>query len=218
MSKKLSIFLVRHGETFLNHYDRVQGWSDAPLTEKGEQDLLAFSKNTKDIPFIKAYSSDLRRTVVTANMVIDHNHSLQDTAVQPMPEFRETFFGSFEGELNQVVWDLIIEKLGYANFEELMAGSNSAEIQDTVKALDPAGHAESYLEVVTRLEAGLKEIVETHEGAEGNILVVVHGNVIRMLLSHLFDMSIGIVENASATILNYENGAFTVEKVNHLYY
>ncbi|MGY3777339.1 histidine phosphatase family protein [Isobaculum melis] len=218
MSKKLSLFLVRHGETFMNHYDRVQGWSDTPLTEKGEQDLLVFAKNTKEIPFLQAYSSDLRRTVVTANLIIEHNHSLQETTVQPMPEFRETFFGSFEGEFNQVVWDLIIEKLGYENFEDLIAGSNSAEIQDTVKLLDPAGHAESYLEVITRLEAGLKAVVEAHQGEEGNILIVLHGNVIRMLLNHLFEMNIDIVENASATILNYENQQFTVEKVNHLYY
>ncbi|MFV4921838.1 histidine phosphatase family protein [Lactobacillus delbrueckii subsp. allosunkii] len=29
------IYVVRHGRTYLNKYQRLQGWSDAPLTEEG---------------------------------------------------------------------------------------------------------------------------------------------------------------------------------------
>lgn len=32
MTKKLSLYFIRHGQTYLNKYGRMQGWSDAPLT------------------------------------------------------------------------------------------------------------------------------------------------------------------------------------------
>ena len=31
----ITLYLVRHGKTFLNTTDQVQGWIDSPLTEKG---------------------------------------------------------------------------------------------------------------------------------------------------------------------------------------
>ena len=29
-----NLYLVRHGQTIFNHYERMQGWSNAPLTDK----------------------------------------------------------------------------------------------------------------------------------------------------------------------------------------
>lgn len=31
----INIYLVRHGQTYLNKYNRIQGIANAPLTEKG---------------------------------------------------------------------------------------------------------------------------------------------------------------------------------------
>ena len=31
-----TIYFVRHGQTLLNQFRRMQGWVDSPLTEKGE--------------------------------------------------------------------------------------------------------------------------------------------------------------------------------------
>lgn len=30
-----TIYLVRHGQTFINRYDKMQGWCDTPLTNQG---------------------------------------------------------------------------------------------------------------------------------------------------------------------------------------
>lgn len=35
--KQLKLYFVRHGQTIFNKYNRMQGWSDSPLTEKGTQ-------------------------------------------------------------------------------------------------------------------------------------------------------------------------------------
>ena len=32
MTKGVTFYFVRHGETYLNHLERLQGWADARLT------------------------------------------------------------------------------------------------------------------------------------------------------------------------------------------
>ena len=34
MDRKLNLYIVRQGETYLNRYSKLQGWSDSPLTEE----------------------------------------------------------------------------------------------------------------------------------------------------------------------------------------
>ena len=34
----ITVYIVRHGQTLLNRYKKMQGWVDSPLTEKGIQD------------------------------------------------------------------------------------------------------------------------------------------------------------------------------------
>ncbi|MDK6292868.1 phosphoglycerate mutase family protein, partial [Aerococcus urinae] len=40
MSKGVSIYFMRHGQTYLNKYNRMQGWCDAPLTDQGIRDAM----------------------------------------------------------------------------------------------------------------------------------------------------------------------------------
>ena len=35
MTKGVTFYFVRHGETYLNRLGRFQGWADAPLTPEG---------------------------------------------------------------------------------------------------------------------------------------------------------------------------------------
>lgn len=30
----INLYIVRHGETYINKYKRIQGWTNAPLTKK----------------------------------------------------------------------------------------------------------------------------------------------------------------------------------------
>ena len=32
----MKLYFVRHGQTYLNKYKNMQGWSDTPLTPEGE--------------------------------------------------------------------------------------------------------------------------------------------------------------------------------------
>ncbi|GAA3331389.1 hypothetical protein GCM10020331_087800 [Ectobacillus funiculus] len=36
MDYTMNLYVVRHGETYLNRYNKMQGWADSPLTEEGK--------------------------------------------------------------------------------------------------------------------------------------------------------------------------------------
>ncbi|MCT3031329.1 hypothetical protein EFN40_06495 [Pediococcus parvulus] len=54
--KKFTVYLIRHGETYLNKFDRMQGWADAPLTPKGIQDAHMAAKKVQNVHFDQAFS------------------------------------------------------------------------------------------------------------------------------------------------------------------
>lgn len=67
------IYMVRHGETYFNFLHRFQGWSDAPLTEKGIQDGYHAGTRLANVHFDGAYSSDLTRAIHTARYILTNN-------------------------------------------------------------------------------------------------------------------------------------------------
>lgn len=75
--------------------------------------------------------------------------------------------------------------------------------------------AEDYDTIVARLDAGISEIAETEAAkGSGNVLIVSHGLSIMALLKHLFgdDMPEATgVANASATVIEYKDGEYTLK-------
>jgi probable phosphoglycerate mutase len=64
----INLYIVRHGQTYINKYDRVQGWTNAPLTPKGINDGEQAGERLATLTFNNVYSSDLARAVETANI------------------------------------------------------------------------------------------------------------------------------------------------------
>ncbi|MFU0771743.1 MAG: hypothetical protein ACFWUH_09555 [Limosilactobacillus fermentum] len=60
---KINIYLVRHGQTYYNIYNKLQGWSNSPLTDQGYQDAEKAGQRLKDVHFDAAFCSDLTRAV-----------------------------------------------------------------------------------------------------------------------------------------------------------
>ena len=46
-----NMYLVRHGETYFNKYQRMQGWGNAPLTDKGISDGFAAGERLSNVRF-----------------------------------------------------------------------------------------------------------------------------------------------------------------------
>ncbi|RQW66008.1 histidine phosphatase family protein [Listeria sp. SHR_NRA_18] len=216
MKKPLSLYFVRHGQTYLNKYEKMQGWADSPLTPEGTEIVKASGRGFADTEFVAAYSSDLHRTIATAELILKENKHGFGLTLEPRSEFRETFFGSFEGDASGMTWDLVAKKMGFASKAELYAKANVRETMNGTKVADPTHDAEDFMTFWNRVEQGFLHVVNAHRETGGNVLIVAHGNTIRNIV-HELEPSVKadfVLDNASVTVLTYENGLFKIERLN----
>ncbi|MFS0924612.1 histidine phosphatase family protein [Enterococcus casseliflavus] len=186
----MKIFLVRHGETYLNKYGRMQGWADTPLTDKGKENAKLCGQYLATKGITHLVTSDLGRTIETSKIVKSYLNLNQEMIL--MPEFRETFFGSFEGELNQYVWPTIAKNTGFDSVEDFYMQLNIDEVMDAFHESDPAKDAEDYQTFIQRIILGLEKLSEMFN-ADDKVVLVTHGNTIRNI-AYLIDKSINCGE------------------------
>lgn len=55
------IYLVRHGKTFINKYNKMQGWCDTPLTDEGREGAEKAAEALQELPLDIALSSNTLR-------------------------------------------------------------------------------------------------------------------------------------------------------------
>lgn len=215
IEKKINLYCIRHGETYLNRYKRMQGWADSPLTEEGKLVAIEAGKKLSSIHFNRVYTSDSGRTVETAEILLQQNQHKIPT-IQKRKAFRETFFGSFEGEFSEVALGKVAKDQGYSGFKEMFRDRSLEEITNFIKMSDPYHHAEDYHELWVRLEQGLNEVVSESKFQIENILLVTHGNIIRNIVkkfSEEVDIQVEI-KNSSITILEYTKNLYKVVSFN----
>jgi len=213
--KGVTIYFVRHGETYLNYYGRMQGWSNAPLTPDGAEVVRKSGRGLSDIQFDAIYTSDLMRTQDTANLLLEENKETDpDKKFVLMPEFREVFFGSFEGEKGHVAYQKVAEELGFESSKELFNKTKVPERMRGFKAADEFHDAEDFMEFWSRVERGLLKIVEKHKFEGDTILLVAHGQTIRYILQSLVPELTepeGLL-NASVSVAHYHGGKFELDR------
>lgn len=195
------IYIVRHGQTYINRYNKMQGWCDTPLTQAGLDGAKQAGQALKNIPFDIALSSDLKRASDTCEIIIQQNCRQAELQHLASPFFRELFYGYFEGMDSDMAWQMIGGPHGYHNHYDLFKNESLDTVKDWVKEADPFHEAENAQEYWNRLNQGFK-LIEQLDGAE-NILLVTHGLTIRSIAAKFgdFDISEG-PRNASITILN----------------
>jgi len=91
--RRLTVYLIRHGETLWNCEGRCQGVTDVPLTEKGSRQAHAIAKALAEKPLSLILSGPLQRTRETA-AIIAESHGLP---VEIREELREWHQGELEG-------------------------------------------------------------------------------------------------------------------------
>ena len=65
----MRLYLIRHGETEYNHTGYVQGWGEVPLNDRGIAQASQLAKRMTEFPLDHMYTSDIRRTVMTACII-----------------------------------------------------------------------------------------------------------------------------------------------------
>lgn len=215
---EVTIYLVRHGKTFFNTTDQIQGWVDSPLTEKGESQADAVGIGMKDIQFTTAFSSDLGRQRATARRILAQNA----WAVPELKEvigLREWFYGGYEGKMNAEMWDPIFEAHGlkfdaeWSQYGELTKQMSDEDIANAIAANDVLHAAETYDQITKRTREAMDEIVRTTLNAGGgNALAVSSGSEIPTILELVVPGQYKgeDIGNCSVTILNYKDGVYTL--------
>ena len=92
-AQRLTVYLIRHGETFWNREGRCQGVSDIALTELGRQQARAIAQALAETPLSLVLSSALHRSKETASLIAA-SHGLP---IETRPELNEWHQGELEG-------------------------------------------------------------------------------------------------------------------------
>lgn len=216
------VYLIRHGETMFNQLNKVQGWADSPLTIKGINDLKKTAEALSQIHFDNMYSSDLKRAIDTVHLMKNANEVSEIGKIKKLPEFREVFFGSFEGDDIDKTWEAIGQAAGVGpekNVQKIINQVGIYEFREATKKADPCHLAENSEELDTRMVRAIKKLQEETEN-ENRVLLVSHGDFIKTLGIKYWNKSdrlhdIEFPDNGSITrgILN-DNGKFEIVDYN----
>ncbi|WP_295504837.1 histidine phosphatase family protein [uncultured Streptococcus sp.] len=217
---KTRLYVIRHGKTMFNTIGRAQGWSDTPLTAEGERGIreLGIGLRESGLPFIKAFSSDSGRTIQTMGIILEELGLTGQIHYRYDKRIREWCFGSFDGAYGGELFHGVIPRvLKMDNYKEL----SWPDLANGLVEVDSAGWAEPWDKLSGRILEGFEAIArEVESSGGGNALVVSHSMTIGTL-AYLVDENITKnpnVDNGSVTVLEYENGRFSIQALGDVSY
>ena len=179
--KEIEVYFVRHGETMYNLMRKMQGWSDTPLTSRGLPILDETGDKLRQTKFDAVYSSDLKRALDTAKIMLDHNEHT-DVDIHESKYFREIFFGSFEGLQEEKAWEIIGKPYGLSTIEEFRTEYSPDFLRDATKEADIRHLAENADEVAVRMKKGFNQLLTENED-HSRVLVTTHGGFIKDMVT-----------------------------------
>jgi probable phosphoglycerate mutase len=164
---KCTVYLLRHGDTRTDAVRRYIGRTDVPLSEIGRRQAGWWREELASRSFNRIICSDLGRSRETARVIAEG----RGVAVETCPELREIDLGEWDGLPQDEV-----RRQFPAEYEK--------------RGLNPAGfrpeNGESFFDVSSRAVPAFEKIIRCT--AEGNILMVGHAGVNRVILCYLLEM------------------------------
>lgn len=158
-----NLFIARHGETEYNRKNLIQGRGiDELLNETGRLQANAIAEFLSDNPADHIFTSSMRRAMETAE-IIAWSHRKEYAYFEDLDEMN---FGVLEGKPIEEVKDDLRQ------LHETWKGGNIEFAPE---------NGESPLQVFNRASARMKTLLKEHQGT--NILFILHGRLIRILLS-----------------------------------
>ncbi len=207
-----TIYLVRHGESEANAggdggLNIKYGELGSPLSEKGIKQALSRKASLKDVHFDAVFSSDLLRTVRTAEIITEE----RELAVKTSDAIRER-------EASKYI----------KNHTELTREKFLSDLRATLKDLTEkekmqykhSEHMESAEEAAVRLITFLREIAVAYPGK--TVLVINHGTVMRSFLTHIGwakydELPTGTIENTGYAVLESDGVDFFVKETHGIH-
>ncbi|ASK27418.1 histidine phosphatase family protein [Neisseria chenwenguii] len=213
----LEIYLVRHGKTVFNTTGRLQGWSDSPLLPEGRQAAEDLGRALAGkVTFDAAFSSPSPRAAETARLILSAKGQ-GSLPLETIDEIREYCFGGFEGELHDVLHCRIAAERGYPDMERWLEAYRSADrhlLAESVSRSDPLGLAENEAQFMTRLQEGMRLIVQKSP-VGGKVLAVSHGMSITGILKSINPQSTPYksIKNTTVSRISCENGLWCISTI-----
>jgi len=191
----LQVYLVRHGETVWNAERRIQGQSDSPLTEKGEQQAHQVGERVKHLGITHVIASDLGRTQRTAEIIAD----ACGCTVTLEPRLRELNMG-------------VLEKRPLDGLTEEEERWRSTLVDGTEDGRIPQG--ESMAEMAARMHAALNACLALPAGSRP--LLVSHGMALGILISTILGLPAHAerrlrLRNCSISRVDHQRSAWLAE-------
>lgn len=162
------LVVLRHGQSVWNSENRFTGFVDVELSKKGRDEASYAGKLLNSIKFDHIFSSDLMRTVQTAEII--SNEINYKKAILHISDFKERDYGDLTGkdktELGLVYGSEQVKKWRRSYFTGPPNGEN----------LD---------DVVKRVGRGYQKHIQKLLEEKQNVLIVAHGNSLRALFVFL---------------------------------
>jgi len=163
------LYFVRHGESEANERGLLAAHMDVALTERGREQARACAEALCSVPFSAIYSSDLTRTMQTA----EPHGQIHGLAVVPTAELREFDAGLWTG----MSFDAIARE-----YPELYPGP----WRDSFGMFQPP-EGESMVAAAQRLYDFSLACCRAHGG--GHILLVTHAGILRAFWGKLMGIA-----------------------------
>lgn len=180
---KLNVYVVRHGQTYYNIYNKLQGWGNSPLTQKGIDDAKQAGEKLAGVRFAAAYCSDTTRAQDTAKMILTANQAKSVSEPTVTPYFREEFYGYYEGTNMDEAWYVAGAPHGLPTFKKIVEKYSIGKAKDFLKDADPFHDAENNEEYWQRLNQGFALIRgNQHLQEDDNVLLISHGNTVLSMM------------------------------------
>jgi probable phosphoglycerate mutase len=160
------LFLMRHAATVWNGEGRLQGWKDSPLAPGADAQVAKFAAWLAPQQISQLYSSDLGRSVRTAEM-LGHALNLKPVANAGL---RECSYGECEG-------------LTDAEIEQRFPGIRRKRNADRWSISYPGGETDE--QFFARVGKFLSDANIAAISARANIIIVGHKGVSRAITAHI---------------------------------
>ncbi|MDR3561571.1 MAG: alpha-ribazole phosphatase [Negativicutes bacterium] len=193
-----TVYLIRHGK--ISQEDdqrRYIGQIDLPLDEDGVWQAQRLQKRFNCSKFSAVYCSDLSRSLRTAELIVGEKNIL----IVPRREFREISLGDWEG-------------CTFADIARRFPEEFKARGADIGYYRVPGG--ESFADCSRRVVAAFHE---TLAAVSGDILIVGHAGVNRLILCHILGLPISNLfrlsqDYACINIIQISNSGYRLKLAN----
>lgn len=178
-----NLILLRHGESQWNLENRFTGWTDVPLSPKGEQEAREAGEKLRPYKFDKAFTSVLKRAIDTLNIVLKIIGQ-ENIPIEYDKALNERHYGALQG-LNKA------ETAKKYGDEQVKLWRRSYDIAppNEVTELNPLGISESLKDTAARTLPYFESKILPEVKAGKHILVSAHGNSLRSIVMQLDNLT-----------------------------